>query len=101
MVNVLHREICENDSFGISEVVTLTRDKKEDEQHRKPPKKFEDVKLQALLDEDDSQTQEQLPEQWGVNQRTVSNRPREMGKIQKNGRTCSSTRVELQANGKS
>jgi len=41
------------------------------------------VKLQALLDEDDSQTQKQLAEQLSVNQQTVSNRLREMGKIQK------------------
>jgi len=41
------------------------------------------VELQALLDEDDSQTQKQLAEQLSVNQQTVSNRLREMGKIQK------------------
>jgi len=28
----------------------------EDKEHGKPPKKYEDVELQALLDEDDSQT---------------------------------------------
>ena len=31
-------------------------------EHGKPPKKYEDVELQALLDEDDSQTQKQLAE---------------------------------------
>ena len=36
-------------------------------EHEKPAKKFEDVELQALLDEDDSQTQKQLAEQLGVN----------------------------------
>jgi len=30
------------------------------EERGKPPKKFEDSKLQALLDEDDAQTQQQL-----------------------------------------
>ena len=30
-----------------------------DKEHEKPPKKYEDVELQALLDEDDSQTQKQ------------------------------------------
>jgi len=44
------------------------------------------VELQALLDEDDSQTQKQLAEQLSVSQQAVSNRLREMGKIQKVGR---------------
>ena len=35
------------------------------------PKKFEDVKLQALLDEDDSQSQKQLAEQLDVDQQAV------------------------------
>ena len=52
---------------------------------RKPPKKYEDVGLQALLDEDDSQTQKQLAEQLSVSHQVVSNRLREMGKIQKVG----------------
>jgi len=42
--------------------------------------------LQALLDEDDSQTQKQLAEQLSVSQQAVSNPLREMGKIQKVGR---------------
>ena len=54
-----------------------------DKEHGKPPKKYEDVELQALLDEDDSQTQKQLAEQLSVSQQAVSNRLREMGKIQK------------------
>ena len=33
---------------------------------------LEDVELQALLDEDDSQTQKQLAEQLGVSQEAVS-----------------------------
>ena len=53
---------------------------------RKTAQKIEDVELQALLDEDDSQTQKQLAEQLSVNQQAVSNRLREMGKIQKVGR---------------
>ena len=55
-------------------------------EHGKPPKRYEDVELQALLDEDDSQTQKQLAEQLSVSQQAVSNRLREMGKIQKVGR---------------
>ena len=75
MVNVLHRKIHPNVGLGISKVVT--KDKK---------KKFEDVELQALSDEYDSQTQKQLTEQLDVSQQVLSNRPREMGKIQKTGR---------------
>ena len=41
------------------------------------------MELQGLLDEDDSQAQKQLDEQLGVSQQAVSNRSREMGKIQK------------------
>ena len=48
--------------------------------------KIEDLELQALFDEDDSQTRKQLVEQLGVSQQAVSNLPREMGKIQKSCR---------------
>ena len=51
-----------------------------DKEHGKPPKRYEDVELQALLDKDDSQTQKQLAEQLSVSQQAVSNRLREMGK---------------------
>jgi len=57
-----------------------------DKEHGKPPKKYEDVELQALLDENDSQTQKQLAEQLSVSQQAVSNLLQEMGKIQKVGR---------------
>lgn len=50
------------------------------------PKKFEDTELQSLLDEDDTQTQEQLAKQLGVAQQTVSDRLKAMGKIQKEGK---------------
>lgn len=46
-------------------------------------KTFEDAELQALLDEDDAQTQQQLADQLGVNQSTISDRLKAMGKIQK------------------
>jgi len=36
------------------------------EERGKSPKKFEDSELQALLDEDDAQTQEQLADQLNV-----------------------------------
>lgn len=58
----------------------------EDKQHGKPPKKFEDVELQALLDEDSSQTQKQLAEALQVDQATVSRRLHALGKIQKEGK---------------
>jgi len=52
---------------------------------RKKPKKFEDSELQALLDEDDAQTQQQLANQLNVT-REVSIRLKSMGKIQKMGK---------------
>ena len=36
------------------------------------PKKFEDKELEALLEEDQSQTQEELAESLGVTQQAVS-----------------------------
>lgn len=57
----------------------------EDKAHGRPPKKFEDEDLQALLDEDDAQTQEQLAEKLNVTQKAVSLRLHQMGKIQKEG----------------
>jgi [histone H3]-lysine36 N-dimethyltransferase SETMAR len=58
----------------------------EDKTHGKPPKKFENEKLQNLLDEDDAQTQEQLAYKLNVTQKAVSIRLHQMGKIQKEGR---------------
>ena len=46
----------------------------------KPPKKFKDAELQALLDEDLTQTLKQLVKALGVDQGTIS------GKIQKEGK---------------
>jgi len=40
------------------------------EKHGKPPKKFEDSELQALLDENDAQTQQQLANQLNVTRET-------------------------------
>ena len=78
MVNMLYRKKRVNDGFSVSKLEISMLPK----EHGKPPKKYEDVELQALLDEDDSQTQKQLAEQLSVSQQAVSNR-REMGKIQK------------------
>jgi len=50
------------------------------------PKKFEDAELQALLDEDATQTQKQLAEQLNVSRQAISDRLHAMGKIQKCGK---------------
>ena len=46
----------------------------EDEERPGQPKKFEDEELEALLDEDCCQTQEELPESLGVIQAAISKR---------------------------
>ena len=50
------------------------------EERGKPPKKFEDNELQALLDEDDAQTQQQLADQLNVTREAVSICLKSMGK---------------------
>ena len=77
MVNLLHHKNRVNDGFSVSKLEISML------QTSEPSKKYEDVELQALLNEDDSQTQKQLAEQLSVSQQAVSNRLREMGKIQK------------------
>jgi len=54
----------------------------EDKSRSGQPKKFEDKELEALLEEDLSQTQEELAESLGVTQQ-VSVRLRAMGKTRK------------------
>ncbi len=49
------------------------------------PRKFTDAKLQALLDEDSTQMQQELAAQLGVTRTAISKRLRQMGKIQKLG----------------
>ena len=49
-------------------------------------KKFEDDELQALLDEDDAQTQQMMAQQLNVTRQAISDRLRSMGKIQKVGK---------------
>ena len=51
-----------------------------------PQEKFEDDELEALLAEDNTQTQEELTLTLNVDQATISRRPRKLGKIQKLGR---------------
>ena len=57
----------------------------EDEEHPGQPKKFEDEELEALLDEDCCQTQEELAESFGVTQVVISKRLKAAGYIKKQG----------------
>ncbi|EGI58084.1 Mariner Mos1 transposase [Acromyrmex echinatior] len=57
----------------------------EDKPRSGQPKKFEDKELEALLEEDQSQTQEELAESLEVTQQAVSARLKAMGIIQKQG----------------
>jgi len=57
----------------------------EDKPNSGQPKKFEDKELEALLEEDQSQTQEKLAESLGVTQQSVSVQLRVMGMNQKQG----------------
>lgn len=49
------------------------------------PKTFEDAKLEALLEEDSCQTQEELASELGVTRQAVSKRLHALGMIQKQG----------------
>lgn len=66
------------------------------EERGRPPKKFEDDELRALLDEDAGQTQEQLAKQLNVDRRTVGNRLKAMGMVLKVGRWVPHERTERQ-----
>ena len=57
----------------------------EDEKRPRQPKKFEDEELEALLDEDYCQTQEELAESLGVTQAAISKRLKAAGYIRKQG----------------
>ena len=50
------------------------------------PRKVEDCQLQALLDEDDTQSQKMLAEQLGISQEDISMRLHAMRKVQKIGK---------------
>ena len=52
-----------------------------DKERENQPKKFEDDELQALLDEDNTQTQQMMAEQLNVTRQAISDRLRAMGKI--------------------
>ena len=57
----------------------------EDEERSRQPKKFEDKALEALLDKDCCQTQEELAGFLGVTQAAISKRLKAAGYIQKQG----------------
>lgn len=57
----------------------------EDKERSGRPEMFEDADLEAILDQDQCQTQEQLAESLGVNQSSVCRRLKVMGMIQKQG----------------
>ena len=54
-----------------------------DKKRENRPRKVEDCQLQALLDEDDTQSQKMLAEQLGVSQAAISMRLHAMGKVPK------------------
>lgn len=55
----------------------------DNESRGRPPQKFEDAELQALLDQDSTQTQDELAEQLQVTRATISKRLNRMGLTQK------------------
>jgi len=57
----------------------------DDKEHGKPPKKFEDAQLEALLDEDACQTEKELATALNVTQQCISLRLNAMGMIRKQG----------------
>lgn len=57
-----------------------------DKEPENRPKKFENVELQALLDENNAQTQEELADQLGVTAASISRRLRAMRMVQISGK---------------
>ena len=57
-----------------------------DNEHPGAAKKFEDEELQALLDEDPTQSQQQLAQTLNVTRGAIFQRLKAMGKIQKYGK---------------
>jgi len=68
MVTLLQLINYVGNGFAVSRMKISALKKSRSEQ----PKKFEDKELEALLEEDQSQTQEELAESLGVTQQAVS-----------------------------
>ena len=56
-----------------------------DKEREGRPVTFEDTELEALLEQDSCQTQEELAETLGVTQQAILNRLKAMGMVQKQG----------------
>ena len=50
MVNMLHHKIRVNDGFGVSKVVMLKQDKKEDRKHGKTAKKIRRCGIASIVE---------------------------------------------------
>ena len=68
----------------------------EDEERPGQSKKFEDEELEALLDADCCQTQEELAESLGVTQVAISKRLKAAGYIQKQGNYTSTDNDKIE-----
>jgi len=82
MATMLYRKQRAEIGFTGS-MTTILSDKSENR-----PRKVEDCQLQALLDEDDIQSQKMLAEQLDISQVAISMRLHAMGKVQKIGKWC-------------
>ena len=59
-----------------------------DKKRENRPRKVENCQLQALLDEDDIQSQKMLAEQLGVSQAAISMRLHAMGRFKRSENGC-------------
>ena len=78
---MLYRKQRAEIGFAGSMTTILNNKKRENR-----PRKIEDCQLQALLDEDDTQSQKMLAEQLRVFQAAISMRLHAMGKVRKIGK---------------
>ena len=67
-----------------------------DNEHPRAAKKSEDEELQALLDKDPTQSQQQLAQTLNVTQGAICQRLKAMGKIQKSDETVNTDRYRQQ-----
>ncbi|UYV71019.1 hypothetical protein LAZ67_8001425 [Cordylochernes scorpioides] len=87
---ILNRELMREKNYNIEQLRSCFVILKRyiiliDKERGGRPIKFEDAELEALLDEDSSQTQEELAETLAVTQQAISNRLKVMGMVQKQG----------------